>query len=771
MTNMQYSGPKRIVILGAGVAGLAAFDALCSALAACDSLPPGMRVTLVEAEDAAGGRAQSFPLDGPSSRHPFAPYGTHGPHGIHFIWGSYAHLARLFGDLGARLSPAQGTATYCAWMAPPDLVGDESAPARIAAVHVCDPSRPETAWNARARRVLQAFLDEQPAVRAAETFLDRILGLHLSAHDLLSYMDILFDEENLGPELRWTLLFSRAMVAQLGAPETNPFLKLLLGKAASDADIGELLQPLFFDHVVVRMKRAHRILLPLRLLSAGTWPRASKPLAYAKGPLGLLGHAGAALDLIELLARDAAKMLVRLPGYDPRASGFLKNALKAAFSNPYALDVGTMMRDAQFGLRSYEGALLRVFDGDDSRGMWEAIAQRAAAKLPGLVEIKRGLVAAAIQAPQGKVARVDLADRTSGLPPDVPTLRPRRPGPIVESIEADVVISTLLPRCLRAILPQEAPSDLTSRLDELGTRMNETLNLQLFFPKKLRLPFVDPPPGSSETPPFSISNLEGPFTIIVDLERAWSRPKFESIALDAADVGRPFEGTAWELVGTYPECFTFDPWAHHGRTQWPIAVQEKLAAITNDPKDFDASALDERTWVHDIGAPGRMPQPIFGEVRADAANAYQARWTEEASPIVVAQTMRLIAEMPGMAPEDARYLREQASLVEEKRKHDVRWALYRACQAENRFFSAEPGLFPVRPHARYETALSGLWVAGDWTRNGLNLQAMEAGAISGLQAACGVLERLRAGGLAGLKLPHIDPTILPEGAWDAGPEV
>jgi hypothetical protein len=731
----DYAGPKRIVILGAGVSGVAAFDALTTALAACPTLPPGMKITLVEATDAAGGRAQSFPIDGPSRRHPHAPYGTNGPHGIHFIWGSYAHLKRLMGDLDGRLSPMKGTATYCAWMAPPDLTGDE---ARVTPVHICDPERPETAWNPRARRLLEAFKRRDPFLKVVENLIDKVIGLHFTTNDLLCYLDILFDEENLGPELRWMLLFSRALDAQLGSPETNPFLKLLLKKPASDADIGELLKPLFQLHVVPRMRR-------VSLLS---WlPKSNHPV----------------LDLVGLIARDAGRFEI---DWDPRTSGFLKNALKAAFSNPYALDVGTVMRDAQFGLRSYEGAVLRLFDGDDSRAIWEAVAERAAARLPGIAEIKRGRIARQILATGGAVTKVELTDQRTELPPDVPALRPATPGPTVETLDADVVISTLLPRCLAAILP--SPID---NVTKLGRYANETLNLQLFFPRKMSLPFADPPAGNPETPPFSISNLEGPFTIVVDLARGWTKEKFEAIALDAADRGTPFRGTAWELVGTFPECFTFDPLAHPGRVQWPLAVQEKLASLTNDPADFDAAALDDREWVHDIGAPGRMAQPILGEILSANADAYQERWTKEATPIVVAQTMRLLADLPGLAPDDARYLRDEAQRIEEKRPTDIRWVIYRACHAENRFFSAETKLFPIRPHARFESGLRGLWLTGDWTRNGLNLQAMESATIAGLQSAMGVLEHMRGAGLTGCKLPHIDPEILPEGAWDAGVEV
>jgi hypothetical protein len=743
----MYTGPKRIVVVGAGVSGVAAFDALTAALAACPSLPPGMKVTLVEATEAAGGRAQSFGLDGPSARHPRAPYGVSTPHGVHFIWGSYAHLKRLMGDLDAKLVPAIGTATYCAWMAPPDLTGDR---ARIAPVHICDPDHPETAWNPRARKLLEAFAERGTLVKWAESLIDTLLGLHFTAHDLLCYMDILFDEENLGPELRWMLLFSRVIDAQLGEPESSPLLTRLLKKAPYDADIGDLLHPLFHQHVMPRMKHARLALFPMRITPTG--------------------HP--ALDLLGLLARDAAKLAATGLSWDPRASGFLKNALKAAFSNPYALDVGTVMRDAQFGLRSYEGAILRLFDGDDSRAIWEAIAERACARLPGIAEIKRKRIVRAFQTVNGAIARVDLAETNSPLPPDVPALRPAPPGPMVESLEADAVISTLLPSCLLAVLPADAPRELTHPIGELARYANETLNLQLYFPRKMSLPLVDPPAGNPETPPFSISNLEGPFTIVVDLQRGWSKAKFESIALDAADRGRPFDGTAWELVGTYPECFTFDPWAHPGRIQWPLEVQERLAAITNVPDDFDPDALDDRKWVHDTGSPGRMPQPMLGEVRRDVADDYQHRWTTVASPIVAAQAMRLLADLPGLASADATYLREEADRVEASSPTaETRFVVYRACHAENRFFSAELGLFPTRPHARFRTAIPGLWVAGDWTRNGLNLQAMESATISGLQAALGVIEAMRGAGLNGAKVPQIDPDVLPEGVWDAGVSV
>ncbi len=277
MTVTSYSGPRKIVILGGGVAGVAAFDALTSALAACASLPDGMSVTLIEAEDVLGGRAQSWPLDGPSVRHPHAPWGTSTPHGLHFVWGSYVHLARLMGDALSRERLSGGTATYCAWMAAPDLAEDRGA--RVVAIHVCDPSRPESAWDPRARRLLRAFAAQSAIVGAVERAIETVLGITLSAHEILSYMDVLFDEESLGPELRWSLLFSRAVIAQMGAPETNPLLTRLLGKSPADAEEGELLSALFLRHVLPKMKKAHRLLSPLRVLSLNAWPRPARSRA------------------------------------------------------------------------------------------------------------------------------------------------------------------------------------------------------------------------------------------------------------------------------------------------------------------------------------------------------------------------------------------------------------------------------------------------------------------------------------------------------------
>ncbi len=475
--------------------------------------------------------------------------------------------------------------------------------------------------------------------------------------------------------------------------------------------------------------------------------------------------------LVALVARDTATMLARAATYHPKRSGYLKNILKAAFSSPYALDAATAIRDAQFGLRNYPGAMLRTFDGDDSRATFDAVRAMISTRIDG-VRVRGGFLRAwakRVECDALGVRRVELAEHVSRPPAPIPSVRPAKPGPTTSTLEADVVISTLLPQCLVTLLPKAdaKTEELHRSLRTLGRFMNETVNLELFFPEKHALPFLAVPEGSIETPPFSISNIEGPFTIVIDLERAWSHDAFTSIELERHGP-KPFQGTAWELVGAYADLFTFDEHAHHGRYQWPLATQQKLARLLHDPDDFVPGTIDTRAWVHDVGAPGRLPPPILGEVKPERAADYLRKWHDEATPLIAANAMRQLAALPRLAERTRRYLLDHADRIESRTASPVKFTLVRNCQAENRFFSAEPGLFGLRPHARFETALRGLFVAGDWTRNGLNLQSMEAAVVSGVQAAHAVIERMRAGGLARLRPTYLSPDILPRGAWDTG---
>lgn len=763
------------MIVGGGLAGIAAFDAITESLASVPGLPPGFSVTMVEGSDAGlGGRAISEATTGPSARHPFAPYDTHSPHGIHFVWGSYDHTYRLMGPaLAPRLFPNPGTETYCLWLAPPDIPGDDTSESRVVGFHICNPKTPEQAWRPQARRVLRAFERASPASRVLEQLILRIFGIRIATDDLLSYMDILFDEENIGPELRWTMFLTGALTGAMGAPETNELLHKLLGRAPQDAEIGELMRPLWSDWARGNLERAARFLAPPLLVRGGAWGEVAPDDGPPTTLLGRLRNDAQAIqDFVALLVRDAARVAVRGSYYDPRESGYVKNILKAAFSSPYGLDVATSVRDAQFGVQNHEGAVLQLFDGDDSRGVWEAIAARGEAKGPSAgftSEIRRARVVAKVEldGTGQRVERVHLSDTVDRAPPDVPTLRPATPGPVTETLDADVAIVTAMPACIPAMLP-DAPPELIEPLAELGRFANDTINLQLFFPRRMELPFPSVPAGSAETPPFGISNFEGPFTIMVDLRRGWSPAAFRKIRLEASDPPDSFDGSAWELVGNYADFYSHDSRAHRSRHQWPLAVQQQLAALLQDPSEMDPSALDTRAWVHDVGAPGRLPPPILGEVLPAHRAAYQARWSTEAGPIIVAETLRQLAALPRMASDDVRYLRAQAELVASSGAHEVKWVLRRNAHAETRFFSAEPGVYRFRPHARFPTRVEGLWFAGDWTRNGLNVQAMEPAIISGLQAAAGVLETMRAQGLDLRVLPTIDVSVLPDGAWDGG---
>src|SRR5690606_1145039 len=138
-------------------------------------------------------------------------------------------------ELAATLTPARATGTYCLWLAPPDVPGDRHSPGHVVALHVCDPTKPDDAWRPGARAVLAAVQRYTQLARIFESLLSRVLGVRLVFDDLLSYMDVLFDEEHIGPELRWTMFLTGAVTATMGAPETNQLLRFLLRRAPQDA--------------------------------------------------------------------------------------------------------------------------------------------------------------------------------------------------------------------------------------------------------------------------------------------------------------------------------------------------------------------------------------------------------------------------------------------------------------------------------------------------------------------------------------------------------
>ena len=781
----MYTGPKHIVILGGGISGLAACDAVTAALepyARAGTLPAGMSVTLFEAEDQVGGRATTWTMDTVDPQeHPHRPFKGHTPHGIHFTWHSYRHFLAFTRGSASRFSPARPTSTYCAWLAAPDIPADWHAEGRITALHVCDPREPDLAWHDDAKVILRAFRRGDAWVGALETFVRRYLVREIEVDDWLSFLDILLDEKHLKPELRWGLLFGPAFAAQLGQVETSAELKAIFGRAPQDVEVSELLVPFWQTFVLTRLAAAHAALAPF--LGPEPGPTSIAPLdsliigardlalslgSTVAGIAGkVLGNAmsetqKSVLALMGLILRDARHILDNAKTFDPRSSSYLKNVYKAAFSSPFAFDLATALRDVQIGHRSFHTAQLQVFDGDDAQGVWDDVKKRieARAALGVPVVVKTGTWAKELGFTGDRVSSVSTSTAAVRTKRPVPTVDPvTKTGPVT-TWPADVVVSSLLPACLKPLLPA---GDLRRRLGLLSPYLNETVNLQLFFDEKLALPFINPP-NAVETPPFSISNLEGMFTILVDLARAWSVAKFTAIRWSSTS--GPFDGTAWELVGAWADAFTHDQHAAPGRYQWPVGIQHLRASYAHDVDEHEPWSIDERSWAFDTGAPGSLPPPVFGQVKPASRAAYFMRWVKEVGPVVVEQTLRHIAAMPGFAHGER--LKDIANLVGRHEPAPVKWVFTRSCHAENKFFSAEPKLYALRPHARYEVS-PGLWCCGDWTRNGPNLQAMEGAVVSGLQSAAGVVEAMRAGGLADIRGPLIEPDSLPNGAWDPGP--
>lgn len=795
---MAYTGPKKIVIAGGGIAGLAAADAITAALvpfAQSGTLPPGIEILLVEGESEVGGRAMTWHVGSlDAAEHPARPHAAYAPHGIHFLWGSYTHFLAWIQGAPPVFSPDKPISTYCAWLTPPDLVGPVHGPGKVVALHVCDPKRPDEAWDPRTKAILEAFLRNDPWVSSLEKFVRDYLVRDVEVDDWLSFLDILFDERNLAPELRWGILLLPAMVAQLGRVEKSPELYALLGgRHPQEVEVSELIKPFYESILVERMRVASAELAPFLVGTPG--PTAIAPVdsaiaAVRGGALklaervvlgaqsvldgaGLLPAAGsAALELLRLLMRDARAILDGATRFDPRRSGYTKNLYKAAFSSPYEFDLATALRDVQMGFRNHQTAKLQVFDGDDAQRLWNHIRARIEARKPlGVdVTVKTSTWVKHIGTTSGRVTNVELTDTVTRAKRPIATMDPVDKGATTETRPVDALVSTLLPACLKPLIApgQPANDELRRRLDALKRYANETCNLQLFLERRIELPFTDPP-NATESKPFSISNLEGIFTILVDLARAWRPAAYKAIRLTSSSSG-DFTGTAWELVGSWADAFLHDGHAAPSRYQWPIGLQHQLAAAAHDPDDLELWSVDDRRWVLDVGSPGTLPQPLFGEVKRDAAvrAKYFQRWVNEVGPLVVQQTLRQIAAMPGIATADRQYLKDLGDDVARGRPHPLKYVFSTSRQAETKFFSAEPNTNDLRFHSRFETPVAGLWCAGDWTRGGLNVQAMEGALLTGLHAAAGVIEAMRAGGLATIRGPHIQPDMIPNGAWDPG---
>lgn len=789
------SAPIRVAVLGGGLAGITVVDALVEQVRAYNRQaratarrlggmgPPPIKleVKLFQLGRELGGKVQSVAMDQPEgSMNPRQPVRFHMTHGLHFVWG-YPHFRALLGPalIAEHLAPRRGTSAYVTWLSDRDTIDGRS---RLTTLNVCDPSRPDLARVPECRTLLRLA---QVAPDLAFELVEKIL--HVDLRDFLHFGDIVLNRAELSATSRWMLLLGAIEARRMRDPEHA----VLPGLYALPKDV-EYLQAL--KTIVGRWQTVLRdtvgdtvsSVASLEAFRALVGTILSHGTGGVSGLVAGLGDAFAVLGavsieelwrLAKLLVADLTDLVEELPKLDFSHHAYLRVPLDAAFSSPFALDTATALRDSKYGTRSFESSLVQVFDGDDPRAVVNAIADRAKGGDADdvVVDIRRLCPAHAIErVPETGQLDVFYYRELTRHPP---TWRPvcgryehcHYPELPLEPWRADLVVSTipapnlawLLEDSKLAAEPEVAA--LHGAASTIARHVNETLNLQLFFDEKITLPFPKDPNGWTPTnadPPFSISGIEGPFTILVDLRRACSKARFEEVRLRPGDE-HPFDGTAWDLVGAYAECFTHNPTLAPER-QWPREVQEELARLLHDPAEHEAEGRDTRPWVYDWTPDA--PQPVMGEVKKTCSPAYGKRWLDRASPLIVETTLKMLLRLPGWDPN------EKAKLEKVIAEKSYFWALSRNCHEHNKFVSTEPGMFDARPHARFESRVEGLYLAGDWTRSGSNLICMDSTVSSGLFAAEAVLERLRGSApeWRRVQLPKLFPECIP-GGWDESP--
>jgi hypothetical protein len=330
-----------------------------------------------------------------------------------------------------------------------------------------------------------------------------------------------------------------------------------------------------------------------------------------------------------------------------------------------------------------------------------------------------------------RVSGVELTDNAQRSAPPVPTTTAARKGIATESIDADVIISTLPPGALGPLIrlaADERQEAFVHDLMRLGRAADERITLALWPGFDVSLPL--PVDGT----PTALLDIGGPWREVIDLSRAYSDEVRRRVRTPEPEDQR-VRGGALLFTGAWADAFVDDGRGYaHG-------VREALRHLAQSAEDIDLATIDERAQPRAVGP---AVAAVHGEIEGLQRTAYVERWVEQVSPLLASQALRALAELPGMAGEVAARLDMEAMRVVRGMRVSARWLLLRSGQLEQRASSWAPGLEAIRPRAGKPTPIGGLWLAGDWTRdNGVDLPGVEAAIASGRRAAQAVVRALR----------------------------
>jgi len=661
---------RRVLVLGAGPAGLAAaFE-----LAGPDGVPDDVEIVVIEGEEHAGGRATSVASDEAelASVCPEAPLGAHIPRALWRLDDTDEHTRALLDeDERRRFGPrAEGQAL---WLNAPDVATPAGRGGIIVLVHAHPAS---------------SKAQEESALMAASG---------IDGEGWNAFRALLFDTR-LTAGARWSFLHALAWAEQQAGDDGRAQVSRRLGgRALEEVEASALRAPLF-EHAVAGLRAA---------------------AAVAGDSEG---------ELARLIVADAAR--VEEEDFAPERSRLWLALVDGARTGPAGLDAAAALR-VTGRLPCDAGA--RVVDGGNQARVWAEVSARLEARLleRGNARLLTGAWVCQLLQEGARVSGVELTDNAQRSAPPVPTTTAARKGIATESIDADVVISTLSPAGLGPLIrlaADERQEAFVHDLLRLGRAADERLTLALWPGFDVHLPL--PTEGS----PCAVRDIGGPWREVIDLSRAHSDEARRRVRTQKPEDQR-VRGGGFVFTGAWADVFVDDGRGYaHG-------VRETLRHLAQSAEDIDLATIDERSCVRAVGP---VVAAVHGEIEGLHRTAYVERWVEQVSPLLASQALRTLARLPGMAAEVAARLELEAERVVRGVHVSARWLLLRSGQLEQRASSWAPGLEALRPRAGKPTPVEGLWLAGDWTRdNGVDLPGVEAAIASGRRAAQAAIRTLR----------------------------